>query len=71
MKNAKSLHLFMPPDVGDELLFDDGSVALVCQDIGCGWHLLAAGERICKSGFDMNTFIRNVLDECRLRQVAA
>jgi hypothetical protein len=68
MKRATSLHLFQPPEAGDKILFDDGSVAVVSQDIGDGWYLHANGLRLCQSGFDMNGFIRAVLDQNRTRQ---
>jgi len=71
MRSASSLHLFQPPSVGDEVSFQDGSKALVCQDIGCGWYLQMDGKRFCQSGFDMNSFIRSVLDEDRSRAEAA
>lgn len=71
MRNASSLHLFTPPEAGEDVLFSDGTHARVGQDLGCGWFLQDGQTRICLSGFDMALFIRAILDEDRLRQVSA
>lgn len=71
MRNAADLHIFNPPEYGDKVRFTDGSIASVSQDGWDGWYLLESGRRICQSGFDMQEFIRTVLDEDKRRQGAA
>jgi hypothetical protein len=71
MRNAADLHIFNPPEYGDEVRFTDGSIASVSQDGVDGWYLLDSGRRICQSGFDMHAFIRAVLAEDKRRQGGA
>lgn len=70
MREANALSVLNPPEYGETVKFKDGSMAVVSQDIGDGWFLMDAGRRICKSGFDMQAFIRAVLAEARFRGAA-